>query len=87
MAKIGEYADHIDEITDSPDGEVDENELDTHLQQGLMLVQKLKLDIEDLKYLPSHATTNMSKQKSYNATPREKRRTSMNEEGVETYLA
>jgi hypothetical protein len=38
MAKIGEYSDHIDEITDSPDGEVDENELDTHLKQGLMLV-------------------------------------------------
>ena len=35
MAKIGEYADHIDEITDNPDGEKDDQSLETHLQLGL----------------------------------------------------
>jgi hypothetical protein len=41
MSKIGEYADHIDEITDNPDGD-DEQTLDSHLQQGLQLVEQLK---------------------------------------------
>jgi hypothetical protein len=37
MAKIGEYANHIDEISDNPDGR-DEQSLENHLQQGLQLV-------------------------------------------------
>jgi hypothetical protein len=44
MAKIGEYAEHIDEISDSPAGDFEQT-LDSRLQQGLVLVEGLKQEI------------------------------------------
>ena len=52
MAKIGEYAEHIDEISDSPAGDFEQT-LDSRLQQGLVLVEGLKQEIQEIKYIPA----------------------------------
>ena len=80
MAKIGEYADLIDKVTDCENKEFDEKNLDQHLEHGLSFVQKLKLDIEEISYLPNQGTRNESslRGKSFNQSPTEERRPIMN---------